>query len=124
MRSARPTCVSASSATWRGSFRSDGRFVDQGGGNGHALALTAGKFVGLVMYAVGQTDLRERVERDLAALLRGHAGVNQRQFDVVQRIRARQQVEGLEDKPDFAVADFGELVVDRKSTRLNSSHLG
>ena len=29
----------------------------------------------------------------------------------MQRIRACEQVEGLEDKPDFAVANFGQLVV-------------
>ena len=29
----------------------------------------------------------------------------------MQRIRARQQIEGLEDEADFAVADFRELVV-------------
>ena len=55
--------------------------------------------------------LRQRLQRDLAAFLGGHAGVNQRQLDVVQRVGARQQVEGLEDEADFAVADFGELVV-------------
>ncbi len=39
----------------------EGRFVDQGAGDGHALALAAGKFVGFVMNAVGQADLRQRV---------------------------------------------------------------
>ena len=41
----------------------------------------------------------------------GHARVDQRQLDVVQRRRARQQVEGLEDEPDLLVPDPGQLVV-------------
>ncbi len=40
-----------------------------------------------------------------------HAGVDQRQFDVAQGVGAGQQVEGLKDETDFAIADFGQLVV-------------
>ena len=42
---------------------------------------------------------------------RGDAGVDQRQFDVVQRGGAGQQIEGLEDESDFLVADAGQFVV-------------
>ena len=35
----------------------DGRLVHQRAGDGDALALAAGKFVGLVMNAVGQADV-------------------------------------------------------------------
>ena len=51
----------------------DGRFVDQRAGDGHALALAAGEFIGLVMNAVGQADLRQRLEGEAAAFLGGHA---------------------------------------------------
>ena len=44
-------------------------------------------------------------------ILRRHAGVDQRQLDVVERGRARQQVEGLEDEPDLLVPDAGQVVV-------------
>ena len=37
--------------------------------------------------------------------------VNQRQFDVVKRSSAREQIERLKNKPDFLVADARELVV-------------
>ena len=66
----------------------DGRLVDQRAGDGDALALAAGKFVGLVMNAVGQADLRQRLQRHLAPFLGGHAGINQRQLDVAQRVRS------------------------------------
>ena len=89
----------------------DGRLVHQRAGDGHALALAAGKFVGLVMNAVGQADVAQRLQRHLPALVGRHAGINQRQLHVAQRVGARQQVEGLEDEADFPVADFGQLVV-------------
>ena len=47
--------------------------------------------------------LEPRVLRD--------AGVDERQLDVVQRAGARQQVEGLEDEADLAVAHRRQLVV-------------
>ena len=43
--------------------------------------------------------------------IRPTARVDQRQLDVAQRRGARDQVEALEDEPDLAVADIGELVV-------------
>ena len=39
------------------------------------------------------------------------AGIDQRQFHVVQRRGAGQQIEGLKDEPDFLVADARKLVV-------------
>ena len=56
-------------------------------------------------------DPVERVGRERAPLLGAHAGIDQRQLDVVQRGGAGQQVEGLEDEPDLLVADPGQLVV-------------
>jgi hypothetical protein len=44
-------------------------------------------------------------------MLRPDAGVDQGQLDVVQRVGAGQQVEGLEDEADLAVADVGQFVV-------------
>jgi hypothetical protein len=61
--------------------------------------------------AVPQFHFRQRRPRALEPILRLHAGIHQRQFDVVQRRRTRKQVEGLEDETDFFVADAGQLVV-------------
>ena len=46
-----------------------------------------------------------------SALLALHAGVDQRQLDVVQRVGARQQIERLEDEADLLVAHPRELAV-------------
>jgi hypothetical protein len=35
----------------------------------------------------------------------GHAGIDQRQFDILQRGAALEQIEGLKDEADLAVAD-------------------
>src|SRR5665647_3564959 len=58
----------------------DGRLVDERAGDGDALALSAGKFVRLVMHAVGQADAGQRFKRELPPFLRRNACVNQRQF--------------------------------------------
>ena len=47
----------------------------------------------------------------LDALFSGDAGVDQREFDVVQRGGPRQEVEGLEDEADFLIANAGQFVV-------------
>src|ERR1051325_2868541 len=89
----------------------DGGIVDQRAGDGNALALAAGKFVGFVMDAVGQPDAGERVEGDLPAAIGRQAGIDQRELDIAQRVRARQQVERLKDEADFLIANLGEVVV-------------
>ena len=38
-----------------------------------------------------------------------HAGVDQRQFDIVQGVGTSQQIKALEDKPNLLVADLSEL---------------
>ncbi len=89
----------------------DGGPVDQGAGDGDALALTAGELVGLVVHACFQADVGEDFFGALDAFGRGGAVVDQRQLDVVQRGGAGQQIEGLEDEADFLVADAGQFVV-------------
>src|SRR5262245_28462209 len=63
------------------------------------------------MHAVRQTDVRQRVQGDLFPILCVHAGINQRQLDIAQRVGARQQVEGLKHETDFLVPNLGQLVV-------------
>ena len=75
------------------------------------MPLAAGQLVGPVIHPVGQPDPGERLGGQLPPLLRAHAGVDQRQLDVVQAGGPRQQVEGLEDEADLLVADPGQLVV-------------
>ncbi len=48
--------------------------------------------------------------RALVALARGDARVEERQLDVLERARPREEVEALEDEAERPVADLGELV--------------
>ena len=54
----------------------------------------------------------------------GTPGVDERQLDVVERGRPRQQVEGLEDEADLAVAHRGQLVVVHLRDDLAAQHVG
>src|SRR6185312_8696018 len=53
----------------------------------------------------------QRGERAAAALRARQAGVGERQLDLRERARARNEVEALEDEAELAVADVGEVVV-------------
>ncbi len=64
-----------------------------------------------MLHAVGEPDPGQRLLGPAPALLARQPGVDQRQLDVVQRVGAGQQVEGLEHEADLAVADRGQLVV-------------
>ena len=79
--------------------------------DGDALTLAAGQLVGPMRHAARQLDLVERGLRARLPIRRRHTGIDERQLDVVERRRARQQVESLEDEPDFLVADARQLVV-------------
>ena len=67
------------------------------------------------IHAVSGVDIEiHRPQRRLRFLrARGgrQAGIDQRQLHVVQRRRARQQVEGLKDEPDLLVANARQFIV-------------
>ena len=87
------------------------RLGDQRARDRHALLLAARELRRVVVRAVGQPDaLRASLMRLLEPLLLGHARIEQRQLDVLDRRRAREQVELLEHEADVAVAHRGELV--------------
>ena len=75
----------------------EGGIVDQSAGHGNALALAAAQLGGTMGQAVGQVDLGRGVERALAALTAGDTGVDEGKLDVALHVKARQEVEGLED---------------------------
>ena len=60
------------------------RVVDQSPGDGDALALTAGQFVGLVVGPRFQTDGFQLFHGPFCPFLAADAGVDQGQGDVVQ----------------------------------------
>jgi len=87
------------------------RFADDRPGQGHALLLAAGELVRQVVDAIGEPDPVQGGERAPPAFPRLHPGVGERQLDVGQRRRARDQLERLEDEPDLAVAHHRQLVL-------------
>ena len=104
----------------------DRRLVDQRAGDGDALLLAAGELVRHVVIALAEPDRVERRQRALVplggleAVLRA---VEQRQLDVVERGRARQQVEALEHEADLLVAHARQLVLRRLGHVLAVEHV-
>ncbi len=89
----------------------DGGAVDEGAGDGDALALAAGELVGLVHHAGAEVDGLEDGLGAGGALGGGGAVVDEGQLDVVERGGAGEEIEGLEDEADLLVANAGEFVV-------------
>lgn len=77
---------------------------DQGAGDGHALLLSAGHLVGIVLRPGGEAELVEILHRQFVALVAAHTLVEERKFDVLHRGLESDQVEGLEDEADHPVA--------------------
>ena len=86
--------------------------IGERAGDGHTLLLTAGKLIGRVVSAFTEADGRQRLQGPLALAFAGQAlaGVEHRQFDIFQSGRAREQIKALKNKPDFLIADVGQLV--------------
>ena len=86
--------------------------VDERARDRHALLLSAGELARLVVLPARQAHDGEAPPRLLLALPRRVTAVrvDQRQLDVLERRRAREQVEGLEDEADLPVADLRPLV--------------
>src|SRR5262249_56429312 len=64
----------------------------------------------MMVLALCEAHGLEPCARALAALARADATVQQRQLDVLEGARARQQIEHLKHKPDLRVAHGRELV--------------
>ena len=85
------------------------RLVDERARDRDALLLPARELVGVVLEPLAEADALERRARALRRSRDADAGVDQRQLDVLERARARQQVEALEHEAELAVAHVGEL---------------
>ena len=88
----------------------DRGLIDQRAGDGHTLLLTAGELIGMAGFAARQPDAGERLRRAFVALGGSETGVEHRQFNVLHRRSAREQIETLKNETDFAVADVGAIV--------------
>ena len=81
----------------------------QGAGDGHALALPAGKLVGLVLQPVGQSSTSSTKRMTIfSRSLRVRDRLQQEgELDVLVDVQHRDQVEGLEDEPDLRCGGSG-----------------
>src|SRR5439155_4519430 len=76
-----------------------------------ALLLASRQLARLMVEPFREADARQRLDGERARIpLPAAAIVQQRQLDVVQRGRARQEIEPLEDESDFLIADVRELI--------------
>ena len=80
------------------------RRVDQRPRNGHPLLFSARKFVGPVVHAFGQADPLQQLAPAPGGLGRVHPRQARRQTNVLQGAQFRQQMVGLKNKADFAIA--------------------
>ena len=87
----------------------DDRLARDRARHGDALLLTARELAGQVFRAVRHAHALEGVRDALAALGRPHPAIGQRQLDVLEHRQIADQVEALEDEPDFPIADTRAL---------------
>ena len=100
-----PVGSSASRMAWIAAQRSR---------HGDALLLAARKLRRIVLNAMRHAHAFQRIVHALLALGRRHSAVGERQFDVLIHREVADQVEGLENEADFAIADaraFAELEI-------------
>src|SRR5690242_4299124 len=89
----------------------NGGIIDQGAGDCDPLPLAPGKLIGAMVHAVAQFHHAKHLVSALEPFFGRSPVVDERQFDIVECRGARQQVEGLEDKPDFLITNIGKFVV-------------
>src|SRR3989337_1410427 len=87
----------------------DGWAADEGAGNGNPLLLAPRELTGLVLGPLSEAHLLQRFHRSLPPV--GSTAVDDGEFYVGYRRRARQEVEALENKADLLVPDLRKLVV-------------
>src|SRR3990172_781057 len=96
-----------------------GRFIsqknrgvrDQGARNSYTLALSAGKFIRLVVRPVCETDAGNGFPGQALSFAATDAAVDEGKLDIVEDIRTGEQIECLEDKSDLLVPYPSQLIV-------------
>jgi hypothetical protein len=84
--------------------------VHQRAGNGDTLLLAAGELTRDMVLAAAEPDRSERRAGTRVLLGERQIAVVERQLDVLQRRRTRQQIEVLEDEAEAPVAQRGARV--------------
>src|SRR6202042_2915986 len=89
----------------------DGRVVHEGARYRDPLLLASGKLAWAVRRAVLEADDPQAREGGFRARLRGNARVEEREPDVLERRRAAEQIESLENESQLAQTDARERAV-------------
>jgi hypothetical protein len=87
----------------------EGRAVDDGAGDRHALTFSSGEQVGAMPGARGEADAFEGVSDSPAALGAIESLNQQRVLDIFRRGEHGNEIERLEDESDFFTAEDGGL---------------
>src|SRR6266852_2019097 len=87
----------------------DERIADQSAGHSDTLLLTAGELRGIVAQTVGHADALERILHFLLALAGAGAAIGERQLYVFVNGEVADQVEGLENEANLAIANARAL---------------
>ena len=89
--------------------------IDERTGDSDALDLPAGQLIGQVKVALlVHTDRGQRVTRGDFAFDEADPGVNERQGHVPEHGGPREQVERLEDEPNFILTDIREIIIGQR----------
>ena len=80
---------------------------DEGAGDCHTLLLSAGHLVGHVVRPLSQPEAVQVFQGKGVAFAAAHALVEEGKRHVLHRVLERNQVEGLEDEANHAVAELG-----------------
>ncbi len=92
-------------------------------GDGHALALAAGKFIGQVIQADVELHQIQQFIRARLDLLARPAAQMQRQGNIFETRKRGQQVEELEDESDLVAAHTGQIIVVQRELSAAPSDL-
>jgi len=84
---------------------------DEGTGDGDALLLPAGQFLGAMRESIAEADEVQLLDRPNMSLLARHLLVEERDHHVVDDRQFADQVEGLEDEADLPSAHLAQFVV-------------
>src|ERR1043165_23569 len=77
-----------------------------------ALALSAGQLKRLVLHALAEADASECLRGTFASLAcRNVTSIDERKLDVLERGRAMEQLEALEDESDLLIAGTRAIVI-------------
>src|SRR5207237_1434162 len=85
--------------------QNQGRIVDNGTSDGDALLLAPRKLMGPMMLAMPQSDPVKGIVGSAMPFRSANACISERQRDILQRARTRQQRRQLEHEPDFPAPD-------------------